>query len=58
MVLTLEPFLSTKARFAEEQRDGWTLAVQPGHLVAQYEHTIIITDRDPIVVTQGAHLVH
>lgn len=57
MVLTLEPFLSTGDRYAEEQRDGWTLAVKPGHLTAQYEHTIIVTEREPIIVTKGAHPV-
>ncbi|MEZ4868100.1 MAG: type I methionyl aminopeptidase [Caldilineaceae bacterium] len=55
MVLTLEPFLSTGAHMAVEQGDGWTLATQPGQLTAQYEHTIIITERDPIIITKGAH---
>ena len=58
MVLTLEPFLSTGARFAQEQQDGWTLAVKKGHLTAQYEHTVIVTEREPILVTKGAHSVN
>ena len=55
MVLTLEPFLATGATNAEEQADGWTLSAKPGQLVAQYEHTIIVTEREPILVTAGAH---
>ena len=55
MVLTLEPFLSTRSRFASEQADGWTLAVPRGELVAQYEHTIVITEREPVIITAGAH---
>jgi methionyl aminopeptidase len=57
MVITLEPFLSTGGRTAEEQKDGWTLALKPGQLAAQYEHTIVITDREPILITAGAHSV-
>ncbi len=57
MVLTLEPFLATGARVAEEQSDGWTLSTPPGGLVAQYEHTLVITDQEPILITAGAHAV-
>ena len=52
MVITIEPFLSTKSRIVEETDDGWTLVGVPGNLSAQYEHTMIITQGDPIVVTQ------
>jgi len=51
MVLTIEPFFSDKASWVEEQADGWTLSVPKGVLVAQYEHTLIVTDGQPIVVT-------
>lgn len=52
MVITIEPFLSTKSRIVNETDDGWTLVGVPGNLSAQYEHTMIITQGDPIVVTQ------
>ncbi|MBX3707739.1 MAG: type I methionyl aminopeptidase [Pseudomonadales bacterium] len=52
MVITIEPFLSTKSRFVTELADGWTLAGARGNLSAQYEHTMIITRGAPIVVTQ------
>ena len=52
MVITIEPFLSTKSRIVEETSDGWTLAGVDGNLSAQYEHTMIITKGAPIVVTQ------
>ncbi|MDH6590276.1 methionyl aminopeptidase [Variovorax sp. TBS-050B] len=52
MVITIEPFLSTKSRIVEETGDGWTLAGVRGNLSAQYEHTMIITKGAPIVVTQ------
>lgn len=52
MVITIEPFLSTKSRVVTETSDGWTLVGAPGNLSAQYEHTMIITKGEPIVVTR------
>lgn len=52
MVITIEPFLSTKSRVVTETSDGWTLAGVHGNLSAQYEHTMIITKGAPIIVTQ------
>ena len=52
MVITIEPFLSTRSRVAVETSDGWTLVGVAGNLSAQYEHTMIITRGQPIVVTQ------
>jgi methionyl aminopeptidase len=51
MVITIEPFLSTRSRIVTEAVDGWTLAGAKGNLSAQYEHTMIITRGEPIVVT-------
>jgi methionine aminopeptidase len=44
-------FADTGAQFAEETDDGWTLATEPDILTAQYEHTLVVTRRGPIVVT-------
>jgi methionyl aminopeptidase len=52
MVITIEPFLSTKSRIVTETSDGWTLVGARGNLSAQYEHTMIITKGAPIVVTR------
>lgn len=51
MVITIEPFLSTKSSHVDEADDGWTLVGAPGNLSAQYEHTLIVTRGAPIVVT-------
>ncbi|MBN8489945.1 MAG: type I methionyl aminopeptidase [Burkholderiales bacterium] len=51
MVITIEPFLSTRSRIVTEASDGWTLTGMRGNLSAQYEHTMIITKGDPIIVT-------
>lgn len=52
LVLTVEPFLSTGADYVVEQMDGWTLKLPDRGLAAQHEHTIIITNKRPIIVTQ------
>jgi methionyl aminopeptidase len=52
MVITIEPFLSTRSRIVSETADGWTLAGASGNLSAQYEHTMIITKGAPLVVTR------
>lgn len=51
MVLTLEPFLTTGAIHVKTQPDGWTLKTTDGSLSAQFEHTVIITKSEPILVT-------
>jgi len=52
MVITIEPFLSNRNRFVEESDDGWTLVGRPGSISAQYEHSMVITRGQPIVLTQ------
>ena len=52
MVITIEPFLSTRSHTVTEGPDGWTLVGARGNLSAQYEHTMIITRGSPIVVTR------
>jgi len=51
MVITIEPFMSTKSRIVTETDDGWTLVGAQGNLSAQFEHTLIITRGAPLVVT-------
>ncbi|MDH5444467.1 MAG: type I methionyl aminopeptidase [Gammaproteobacteria bacterium] len=50
-VITIEPFLSTRSRFVTESDDGWTLSAEPNNLSAQYEHTMVITQGRPILLT-------
>jgi len=51
MVVAIETFISTGAHYVVEKGDGWTYITPDGSRVAQYEHTIIVTDGEPIVVT-------
>ena len=51
MVIAIEPFLSTKSTTVSEGGDGWTLLAAPGNLSAQYEHTLVVTRGEPIILT-------
>lgn len=51
LVLTVEPFLSKGGLWAVEGGDDWTLHAKPRAPVVQYEHTVVATDRGPIIVT-------
>ena len=51
LVLTVEPFLSLGGLWASEDADGWTLRSEPRAPVVQYEHTVVATERGPIIVT-------
>jgi methionyl aminopeptidase len=54
LVITIEPFLSTGAREVFDTGDGWTLATNKRYLTAQYEHTMVITDHQPLIMTLPA----
>ncbi|MBL4789553.1 MAG: type I methionyl aminopeptidase [Kordiimonadaceae bacterium] len=51
-VLTIEPFLTTGSRHYVEDEDGWTLRLSEGGHGAQFEHTFVVTNGVPIVVTE------
>jgi methionyl aminopeptidase len=52
MVLAVEPFLSVSASFVVDDPDGWMLRTSDGSLVAQFEHTMVVTNGAPIVLTE------
>lgn len=51
MVVAIETFVSTGARYGVDGGDGWTIVTPDDSRVAQYEHTVIVTDGEPIIVT-------
>ena len=52
-VVAIETFITTVSTFAETLNDGWTLVGDKGGFMAQHEHTIVVTDGVPIVLTEG-----
>lgn len=51
-VVAIETFISTTSTYADTLNDGWTLVGNKGGYMAQHEHTIVITDKEPIILTQ------
>lgn len=50
-VITIEPFLSTGARFVDEETDNWTLVTAPQYRTAQFEHTMVVLKDRALVIT-------
>lgn len=50
-VIALETFISTGAKYAYELEDGWTMRTNDGSFVAQHEHTLLVTDDLPLILT-------
>ncbi len=51
LVLAVEPFLSVSATHVVEGDDGWTLRTSDGSAVAQFEHTMVVQQAGPLVLT-------
>jgi methionyl aminopeptidase len=51
LVLAIEPFLTTGRGRVLEGRDGWSLRTVDRKIAAQFEHTIIVTKDEPIILT-------
>ncbi|KQC00330.1 type I methionyl aminopeptidase [Pedobacter sp. Hv1] len=49
--VAVETFISTKSTIANTEKDGWTLTGNRGGFVAQHEHTIMVTDGIPVILT-------
>jgi methionyl aminopeptidase len=51
LVLAIEPFLTTGKGHVLEERDGWSLRTIDRTIAAQFEHTIVVTKDEPIILT-------
>ncbi|WBV55925.1 type I methionyl aminopeptidase [Chryseobacterium daecheongense] len=51
-VVAIETFISTTSSLAVELNDGWTMVGNKGGYMAQHEHTIIVTDGKPVILTE------
>ncbi len=52
-VVAIETFISTASTYADHGKDGWTMTGNKGGFVAQHEHTIIVTDGKPVILTSA-----
>lgn len=51
-VVAIETFISTTSTYAETLNDGWTMVGNHGGFMAQHEHTILVTDGKPVILTE------
>lgn len=51
MVIAIEPMINAGTYLVREIDDGWTVKTADGRLSAHYEHTVAITDGEPVLMT-------
>lgn len=55
MCFTIEPMINVGTRHTVmDRRDGWTVRTRDGRLSAQFEHTILMTEEGPEILTLTA----
>lgn len=52
MILAIEPMFTLGSRFIKQLKDGYTISTRDGKYSAHFEHTVLITDGDPQVLTR------
>lgn len=50
-VIAVETFIATHSNYAITLKDGWTMVGNRGGYMAQHEHTLVVTDDKPIILT-------
>lgn len=51
-VVAIETFIATDSSYADTLSDGWTMVGNKGGFMAQHEHTILVTENRPMVLTE------
>jgi methionyl aminopeptidase len=52
MTLAIEPMLNVGGDETQVLEDGWTVVTRDGSLSAHFEHTVVITNGDPEILTK------
>lgn len=51
LVIAIEPMITQGGPAVEILKDGWTVVTADGKLAAHFEHTVVLTDRGPRILT-------
>jgi methionyl aminopeptidase len=51
LVITIEPIIAAGSGSVVLGQDGWTVQTADGRPAAHYEHTLVVTDGEPILLT-------
>lgn len=52
MTICIEPMVAQKDWKVKVLSDGWTAVTRDGGLAAHFEHTVVITSKGPVILTQ------
>jgi methionyl aminopeptidase len=53
MTLAIEPMVTMGGPDVAILRDGWTAVTADGSLAAHFEHTVAVTDGEPLILTRS-----
>ena len=56
MTLAIEPMVNAGRPAVKILKDGWTVVIQDGSLSAHFEHTVLITESEPEILTWPAKM--
>jgi len=51
LVITVEPIICMGSGRVREEADGWTIKTEDGEVAAHYEHTVVVTNGAPFLLT-------
>ena len=51
LVIALEPMVTIGDPMVETAEDGWSVRVKTGELTAHFEHTVAVTKKGPVILT-------
>jgi methionyl aminopeptidase len=51
LVITIEPLICAGSGKCVDAGDGWTIRTRDGSLAAHHEHTLVVTDGEPVLLT-------
>ena len=51
MTLAIEPMVNTGSPAVTQLNDGWTVVTKDGQLSAHFEHTVLVTEGEPEILT-------
>ena len=52
MTLAIEPMVNAGTEKVKVRKDGWTVVTLDGKLSAHYENSLLITESDPVILTE------
>ena len=53
MTIAIEPMINAGGHEVRVLKDGWTVVTADGSLSAHYEHTVAVTDGEPVLLTNA-----